>query len=271
MGPYEYVFTDEPAALKDLTPLPENQDAVQEPEKAGSRTPLPENRNAAEPLPENREADLREKNINQKRRRKKEKQYAPDLVDGGGPALPLFGTDGFCNAVTEKRRADAQAEVAVCSAMVASGDRVPFSTDVLREVGALGLDVEALVERYRRKTRGKQIDDPSAYLLQMARTEAAKARGATPDTVSRIGKSARAERIKAAAAEVAARAVSEPTERAVRAVTRSARQRGQDPAGLIEAWRQSVASRGFPSRAAADRSLHAFAVSRFFAPNGALA
>jgi hypothetical protein len=121
-----------------------------------------------------------------------------------------------------------------------------------------------MLRLYRRKTIGRTIADPNAYLLAMARDAAAKRVGSTRVTATRIDQRARTDRIRNAETDTLARARSEPTERAVKSVVASARRRGLDPAEVIGAWRSSVAGRGFPSHAAADASLHAFATARLF-------
>jgi hypothetical protein len=68
--------------------------------------------------------------------------------------------------------------------------RLPFSTDVIEEVQALGVDLEELVDRYQEfaaKTaaKGRLIADPSAYLLKMARDKCAKPDAANPEELAR--------------------------------------------------------------------------------------
>lgn len=58
-------------------------------------------------------------------------------------------------------------------------DKCRFSVAVLQTLSRLGLDVEALVERYEARTAGKRIGDPDAYLLRMGHEEAAKKHGVT--------------------------------------------------------------------------------------------
>jgi hypothetical protein len=269
-GPYEYVFTDEPGAIEGA-PNDDTQDVGGGPSGGSVKPqenapPLPEKPEAAEPDPVQPEAAQpdpakaeahKEKNTISPKDREKTKTES-------GFLFSVLGTDGACDTIAALRGQAAQAERAACSVEVACGERVPFTPEVLREVGALGLDVEALIERYQRKTFGRTIAEPGAYLLQMARDEAAKVRGVTPDTVTRISKAARAEQARRAADETTQRAQSEPTDRALQSIARSARLRGHDPAGLIDGWRRSLGERRFVSRAAADASLAAFATARFY-------
>jgi DNA-binding MarR family transcriptional regulator len=83
-------------------------------------------------------------------------------------------------------------------------DRLPFASSVVAEINALGLNAEALIERYLVKTRRRHIADPSAYLLAMARDELAKRVGVSAEDVKRASARNNAER---AAALVAASGV----------------------------------------------------------------
>jgi hypothetical protein len=136
----------------------------------------------------------------------------------------------------------------------ASGDRVPFTPDVLAEIAMLGLDAAALIERYRTKTAGRHIEEPSAYILQMARDEAAKQRGVPVAALAGIASGNRAKRAMAQAASVGAAV--EPSPAVLHSVERRLRARGQDPVAVIAAWRTSVTGR--PVRNA-DSSLMGFA------------
>jgi uncharacterized protein YdaU (DUF1376 family) len=62
----------------------------------------------------------------------------------------------------------------------ARGTRLPFTAAAIADVEKLGIDPAGLYERYQRKTLGKRIADPSAYLLEMARDQAAKSLGCDP-------------------------------------------------------------------------------------------
>ncbi len=139
-------------------------------------------------------------------------------------------------------------------------DRLPFTAAVLQEIGALGVDAAAIVERYRERTAGRHIADPSAYLLRMARDETAKRLG-VPVTAL-VGTSSRnaGERSSARAAAVGAHV--EPSEAVLKGVIRRARARGDHPDEVIRAWRESTKGLPFHTSAAADRSLLAFADHR---------
>jgi hypothetical protein len=137
------------------------------------------------------------------------------------------------------------------------GDRLPFTPSVLAEIGAMGVDPTAVVERYRERTGGRRIADPSAYLLRMARDEAAKRLGVPIAALVGLGSCSRAERARAQAASVGA--VAKPSEAVLRGVERRARSRGDNPDEVIAAWRTSV--QGLPARNP-DRSLLAFADQR---------
>ena len=50
----------------------------------------------------------------------------------------------------------------------------------------MGIDVAALVERYRKRTADRTIDDPNAYLWAMAKDEVAKRVGTTREVVAAV-------------------------------------------------------------------------------------
>ena len=50
----------------------------------------------------------------------------------------------------------------------------------------MGLEVAALVERYRKRTADRTIDDPNAYLLAMAKEAVAKRVGTTREVVAAV-------------------------------------------------------------------------------------
>lgn len=81
---------------------------------------------------------------------------------------------------------------------------LPFTAGVLTEVARLGVDVDKLFARYEARTKGRCINDPSAYLLQMARDEAAKRLGVTAEQVKGTTSKNRSERIQAATEATAA-------------------------------------------------------------------
>jgi hypothetical protein len=186
--------------------------------------PLPENPDTANPHAANQEA--LERRISHKQQTGT-KEKAPELH-----VMPS-GTDG------------------------ATVDRLPFTAAVLAEIAALGVDVAAVVDRYRRRTAGKRIADPSAYLLRMARDEAAKRLDVPVAALAGLVSRNRAERASALATSVGA--IAEPSPDVLRGLARRARARGDDPDAVIAAWRCSV--RGLPVRNP-DRSLLAFANQR---------
>jgi hypothetical protein len=124
-------------------------------------SPLPENPYTAEPHAANQEA--LERGISHR-------EHTGTKQQSGKLHVMPTGTDG------------------------AAGDRLPFTAAVLAEIAALGLDVAAIVERYRQRTADKRIADPSAYLLRMARDEAAKRLGVPADAVAGLASRDRAER-----------------------------------------------------------------------------
>lgn len=81
---------------------------------------------------------------------------------------------------------------------------LPFSETVIAEISALAVDVERLIDRYARRTKGKRIGDPSNYLLGMAHDEVAKRNGVTAEQVKKSTARNRDHRIEAAESVVAA-------------------------------------------------------------------
>jgi hypothetical protein len=142
----------------------------------------------------------------------------------------------------------------------ATGNRLPFTADVLKAIDILGLDVTALVERYVKRTAGRRIADPSAYLLKMARDEAAKRLGVSAAALEAAASRDRARRATAQAASVGATA--EPTAAVLRGVERRALLRGEKPGELVTAWRGWVGDLPLKTGHEADQSLLAFELSR---------
>jgi hypothetical protein len=66
------------------------------------------------------------------------------------------------------------ARLAETEQAIAQGDREPWTPDLLHRIAGMGVDVAALVERYRKRTGGRPIDDPNAYLFAMAKDAVAK-------------------------------------------------------------------------------------------------
>lgn len=69
------------------------------------------------------------------------------------------------------------------SEVLASPDGQRFDRNVVLTLERLGVDVGSLIDRYRQKTGGKHIADPSAYLMAMGQEEAAKAHGVTIEQI----------------------------------------------------------------------------------------
>jgi hypothetical protein len=141
-------------------------------------------------------------------------------------------------------------------------DRLPFTPAVLSEIGALGIEPAAIIERYQQRTAGRHIADPNAYLLRMARDEAAKRLGVPVSALAGLGSRNRGERASALTASVGA--IPEPSAAVLRGVARRARSRGDDPDVVIAAWRASV--RGLRVRDP-NHSLLAFADQRALSRN----
>jgi hypothetical protein len=89
-------------------------------------------------------------------------------------------------AVEAERQQHAAAALAETQHAIASGEREPWTPAVLHRIAGMGVDVAALVERYRKRTQGRVIDDPNAYLLAMATDALAKAVGTTREVVAAV-------------------------------------------------------------------------------------
>jgi hypothetical protein len=98
---------------------------------------------------------------------------------------------------------------------IAQGDREPWTPDLLHRITGMGVNVAALVERYRERTAGRTIDDPNAYLLAMAKDVVAKRVGTTREVVAAVAND-RATMADAAALRRDARAQAESREELAR-------------------------------------------------------
>lgn len=303
LGPYEYVFTDEPEALEPVDNWPDGTladgseeepqdiggvDNVGPAEAHGAAPPLPENREAVPPLPgkpeaadpeaANREAAYKDLNtISPKDTDLPKRDPAPaasPLRNGSASGGEISGricegrTDrSFVDAVAAIRRAAALAAAEAGSAGVASGERLPFTPATLREVAALGLDVTELIDLYRTKTARRKlsnpIKDPNAYLLRMAREEAGKRQGIPADALAVIAAGNEHQRGAVFARVLGADA--EPSDKAIRGFMRSVRLRGGDPEAAMRSWRASVAAWPVRTTQAADANLMGFLSQLWFA------
>jgi hypothetical protein len=89
-------------------------------------------------------------------------------------------------AVAAERQRQTAAQLAEGDRAIASGEREPWTPDLLRRVAGMGVDVPALVARYRKRTAGRIIDDPNAYLLAMAHEAVAKRVGTTREVLAAV-------------------------------------------------------------------------------------
>ena len=155
-----------------------------------------------------------------------------------------------------KKEEDAYAHARNGGTDGASGERLPFSETVIREIAAFNVDVEDLVADFFKKTAGKRIRDPSAYLLHMAKQRAAKGLGITVAQFSKVSTGTKHERALEAANVVGA--FSAPSDEALR---RARRYRKPDE---INTAISRLAGRRFTSQTAVDRALdYEFTVMRF--------
>jgi hypothetical protein len=89
-------------------------------------------------------------------------------------------------AVAAERQKREEVKLAEAEQAITQGDREPWTPDLLHHIAGMGVDVAALVERYRERTAGRGIDDPNAYLLAMAKEAVAKRIGTTREFVAAI-------------------------------------------------------------------------------------
>jgi len=119
----------------------------------------------------------------------------------------------------------------------ALGDRLPFTEEALAACEQMGFTRQTLVERYEKRTKGRRIRDPSAYLIKMAVDMAAKARGVSEDAVrGSISKNA-GERLQAYAA---ADTVPSASEAMCAIVSRRVKRAKRDPNEMFKAWRAKM-------------------------------
>jgi hypothetical protein len=95
-------------------------------------------------------------------------------------------TADVLSAVAVERQSQEQARLGECEQAIARGDREPWTPDLLHRIAGMGVDVAALVTRYRERAAGRAIDDPNAYLLAMAHDALAKRMGTTREVVAAV-------------------------------------------------------------------------------------
>ena len=120
-------------------------------------------------------------------------------------------------------------------------ERLPFTADVIAELRRLDVELEPLIARYVKRTKGRSIRDPSAYLLRMGHDEVAKRCGVAVETV-------KASTSLNLALRMAASAVFIPNSDIV---ARERRFRGDD---VVDAALRALAERRFSTQAAANRA-----------------
>jgi hypothetical protein len=89
-------------------------------------------------------------------------------------------------AVAAERQRQTAAQLAEGARAIASGEREPWTPDLLRRIAGMGVDLAALVKRYGQRTAGRVIDDPNAYLLAMAADAVAKRVGTTREILAAV-------------------------------------------------------------------------------------
>lgn len=157
------------------------------------------------------------------------------------------------SAVTDNSTCSKQQQI---SGRVIGGNRLPFTEAVLKKIAGLGVDLEALIERYMTKTRNSDIKNPCAYLLCMAQEEAAKAAGVSIDVIKRLNSSSSAVRAAAFGSAVEGTFV-DPSQCDIASLGRRLKLRGLDVTDIIERWK-ATKPRGCTTAAGAVRSLEAF-------------
>lgn len=219
MGPFEYWFSDDPAMIVDgASPQPENPVAVtQDVVHRDLKSPRP-----VKPAPVNPPLQTRQSTSN---KQVKEKDLHTRARDAG--------TDGT------------------------AAKTLPFTPAVLAEIARLGLDVDETLTNYAKRTKGRVIRDPNAYLLRMARDQLAKRAGVSVEQVAKMTSRNRDERVQAAVD--ATGAFSKPSDAAI------ARARNCSSLNEILA---DMATRRFATQEACDREFQGHVVNARFRPHG---
>ncbi|NOU05336.1 MAG: hypothetical protein HOO99_04055 [Hyphomicrobiaceae bacterium] len=222
-APVEYLFSDDPKAF---SPQPENPVAVTQ-DVVGRQPGFP---STVQPLTVNPSLHNRQSN----KSKSNKANISPPTT-----SLALQGTETVLDALA-----------------------LPFTTAVVNEITALGVDVENLLTRYAERTKGKRIRDPNAYLLQMGRDEVAKAVGVTAEQVKASNSKNRETRV-ASSAE-ALRAFNTPSDAVLkRPSARNCKYLPEIIAGL--------ARQTFRSQEECDRALQMqITNARFRPPTGSL-
>ncbi len=121
----------------------------------------------------------------------------------------------------------------------AGGEHLPFSKAALADCEKLGFQWETMVKRYAERTKGKTIQDPSAYIVEMAVQMAAKVRGTTRAAMRAVLSKNTGERVQGYAE--ATGAARQPSDKMVQIVTRRVTRAGRSAADMLQAWQKSVA------------------------------
>ena len=125
-------------------------------------------------------------------------------------------------------------------------DRLPFTVDTIEELANLGLNVDGLIESYRKRiASGTPVRNPNAYLLKMGRDAYAKDHGITPAQAKGITSRNRQERVTAMANVVGAFA--RPSEDVL---LRSQRRNGE---ALVNRAMSAMSGKSYRSQSEADR------------------
>jgi hypothetical protein len=111
----------------------------------------------------------------------------PEGSHGERIIRPQDRTAEVMAAVAEERQRHTEAALSETEQAIGRGDREPWTPATLRMVGAMRVDVPALVKRYWERTQGRTVDDPNAYLLAMAKNTVAKRVGTTREVLVAIG------------------------------------------------------------------------------------
>ena len=123
-----------------------------------------------------------------------------------------------------------------------------FSAEVIQAVNSLGVDADALVDRYLARTKGTQIREPSAYLLAMAHDEHAKAVGLSPTDINACAVKNRTDRARNMA--IVSGAFNSPSDASLR---RARSTRGEQ---VVDQALAAIKTRSFTSQAAVDRAFN---------------
>lgn len=187
LGPYEFAFTDQRGTFgSDVEP------AMQKPAMAEpAMVKLP-------PTKKETNQHTKQQNKGSIQLKGKRIEFCDDLVGEAervpraqqeldpGEWVDALDAEGEARLIAEAREAAAAARPKPVPASPSVGarlNRLPILPEVLAKLSLMGLDVAALVKEFERETAAKHIDNPTGYLMGMARRRVAQREGIPVEAV----------------------------------------------------------------------------------------